>query len=200
MAYGLAGRYAEAGPLYRQAIDLKLRALGPEHPDLIAPLNGQGDAYAATGRAGDAIVTLKYSLSISERIVGANHPTAIPVLTTLVSAYSAAGDTANAEDTFQRLLVIQKNTLGQGHALPSLTLGNLAVVNANTGRLAEAITLSRDAVTIASANIRNGRLQAAFKARTLFETHLRLLDQARRKSQPSFDAAQSRGVASRDFG
>ncbi len=188
--YRLSGRQAEAEPLFRQAIALKQRALGQYHPDLIAPLGGLGDALTSMGRAGEAVQLLKYSLSISERIVGADHPTAIPALVNLANAYAASGDIANAGDTSARLLRLQRSALGVDHPSVALTLANLAAIQANAGQRAEGLANSRDAVRIASLGIRDGQSRTAFNSRPFFETHLRILDEARKQqSLPGVEAA-----------
>jgi CHAT domain-containing protein/Tfp pilus assembly protein PilF len=188
--YGLSGRQAEAEPLFRQAIALKQRALGQAHPDLIAPLSGLADALTSMGRAREAVQLLNYALSISERIVGADHPTAIPMLVNLANAFAASGDIVNAGDTSQRLLKLQRTALGPDHPSVALTLANLAAIQGNAGQLAAGLANSRDAVRIASLDIRDGQSRTAFNARAFFETHLRILDEARKQqSLPGVDAA-----------
>ena len=43
-------RHSEAEPLYRQALELENRVLGPEHPDTITSINRLADCIRAMGR------------------------------------------------------------------------------------------------------------------------------------------------------
>ncbi len=40
--YRLQGRYAEAEPLYKRALAIKEKVLGPEHPEVATSLNNLG--------------------------------------------------------------------------------------------------------------------------------------------------------------
>ena len=48
------GQYAEAEPLYLQAMEIRRTALGERHPDYATSLNNLAGLYDATGRHAEA--------------------------------------------------------------------------------------------------------------------------------------------------
>ncbi len=48
------GRYAEAEPLYRRSLEIREKALGPEHPNVATSLNIYAALLRATGRNAEA--------------------------------------------------------------------------------------------------------------------------------------------------
>ena len=48
--YNSQGKYKEANPLYRRALEIREKALGLEHPDTAVSLNNLGTLYANRGR------------------------------------------------------------------------------------------------------------------------------------------------------
>ena len=49
--YGLQGRYAEAEPVYVEALDIQRRVLGEEHPNTLATMINLAGLYEAQGEA-----------------------------------------------------------------------------------------------------------------------------------------------------
>jgi tetratricopeptide (TPR) repeat protein len=52
--YSGQGRQADAEPLYKRALAIRERALGPDHPDVAQSLNHLADLYSAQGRHAEA--------------------------------------------------------------------------------------------------------------------------------------------------
>ncbi len=52
--YRAQGKYADAEPLYRRALAIGEKALGPEHPDVATSLENLGRLYRAQGKAAEA--------------------------------------------------------------------------------------------------------------------------------------------------
>ena len=53
--YDDQGRYAEAEPLYKRALAIDEKALGPDHPDVALSLNNLAALYDNQGRYADAL-------------------------------------------------------------------------------------------------------------------------------------------------
>jgi CHAT domain-containing protein/tetratricopeptide (TPR) repeat protein len=190
LIYARSNRKADAEPLFKEAIALKQKSLGREHPDLIPALNNLADMYSTDGRAKDAIGILRYSLSITEKALGPNHPMSAPTLVNLGSAYSFAGDPAGADAIFNRLLELQRNAFGPKHSSIALTMFNLAAVQMQGGQIPKGLGYSREAIAIASAELKDGRSQSAVDIRAFFERHLRILDDARKAAVLGDEAAE----------
>jgi len=88
------GRYAEAEPLFRQALDIMQRAKGAEHLDVAIILNNLGELYYIQGRYADAEPLYQRALAIKEKVLGAND---LGVATTLEN-YAALLARTNRED------------------------------------------------------------------------------------------------------
>ena len=61
--YKEEGRYADAEPLYKRALAIREKALGPDHPDVAQSLNNLADLYSAQGRYADAEPLYKRALA-----------------------------------------------------------------------------------------------------------------------------------------
>ncbi len=68
------GRYAEAEPLYKRALAIVEKALGPDHPQVATSLNNLAELYRAQGKYGEAEPLYKRSLAIMEKALGPEHP------------------------------------------------------------------------------------------------------------------------------
>lgn len=86
--------------LYRQAYEIRLRQLGPEHPDTIASLVRLGALLRAHGRAEDAEALHRKALEAESRSGLASEETLIELAETL----AALGRNAEAEDFYTRSL------------------------------------------------------------------------------------------------
>ena len=52
--YHAQGRYSEAEPLFRHALEASERTLGKEHPDTLVSVNNLAELYDAQGRYSEA--------------------------------------------------------------------------------------------------------------------------------------------------
>jgi len=68
------GRYRQAEPLYRQAMEITGEALGTEHPDYAIRLNNLAELLAKTERAGEALKLYARALGVVRAALGAAHP------------------------------------------------------------------------------------------------------------------------------
>ncbi|MEG3439951.1 tetratricopeptide repeat protein, partial [Pannus brasiliensis CCIBt3594] len=75
--YYSTGRYGEAEPLFRQALEMWKRLLGEEHPDVATSLNNLAGLYYSTGRYGEAISYSQQAIQIAEQALGKNHPNTV---------------------------------------------------------------------------------------------------------------------------
>ncbi len=94
------GRYAEAEPLYREALDASRRVLGPEHPDtLISRENNLAFllAIARPVRRSGAAVS-REALDARRRVLGAEHPDTLISVNNLASLFASQGRYAEAEN------------------------------------------------------------------------------------------------------
>ena len=72
--YRYQGQYAKAESLYKRALSIWEKALGPEHPDVAQSLNNLGVLYLIQGKYAEAEPLHKRALAIREKALGPNHP------------------------------------------------------------------------------------------------------------------------------
>ncbi len=83
LLYDAQGKYAQAEPLYRRALAIREKALGPEHPDLATDLNNLALLYRAQGKYAQAEPLSRRALAIWEKALGPDHPQVATTLNNL---------------------------------------------------------------------------------------------------------------------
>ena len=76
-----------------RALQMREKALGPDHADVASTLHSLGTAKAQAGQAQEAVLLLRRAVGILERAVGANHPDVATVLVALADAELRIGAT-----------------------------------------------------------------------------------------------------------
>jgi CHAT domain-containing protein/Tfp pilus assembly protein PilF len=143
-----AGRYAEAEPLLKRALEIREQKLGKDHPDVATSLNNLAGLYCNTGRYAEAEPLYKRVLAICEKAYGKDHPYVAQSLHNLAALYDTTGRYAEAEPLYKRALEIREKALGKDDPLVASSLNNLAVLYDTTGRYAEAEPLYKRALEI----------------------------------------------------
>ena len=87
LLYDAQGRYAEAEPLYKRALAIREKALGPDHPDVAPSLNNLAALYDPQGQYAQAEPLYKRSQEIREKALGPNHPDVATSLNNLAVLY-----------------------------------------------------------------------------------------------------------------
>jgi CHAT domain-containing protein/tetratricopeptide (TPR) repeat protein len=143
------GEYAEATEIAKRVLQLREKALGPEHPDVGQSLNNLAGLYFVQGRYGQAEPLYKRALAIGEKALGPEHPTLGTHLNNLAGLYHAQGRYGQTEPLYKRALAIAEKALGPEHPDVGRDLNNLAELYRAQGRYAEAEPLFKRALVIA---------------------------------------------------
>ena len=141
------GRYQEAIPLAQQALAIREKALGLEHPDTATALNYLAFLYYFTGAYEQAEPLFKRALANREKALGPEHPDTAQSLNNLAALYRTTGAYAKAESLSQRALAIYEKARPE-HPDTCAALGNLAAVYYDTGAYAKAEPLYLRALAI----------------------------------------------------
>jgi tetratricopeptide (TPR) repeat protein len=120
------GAYTKAEPLYVRALDIREKALGPNHPLVATSLNNLALLYKAQGAYAKAEPLYTRALAIAEKALGPNHPLVATSLNNLAGLYTDQGAYAKAEPLYARALAIAEKALGPNHPDVATSLNNLA--------------------------------------------------------------------------
>src|SRR5215831_1119233 len=148
-----AGKYDESRPMAERALELREKALGPEHPDVAQSLNNLANLYSLKGDNAKAEPLFQRALAIFEKALGPKHPEVAQSLHNLAIIYSLKGDYAKAEPLHQRALAIREKALGPEHPEVARSLNLLARLYEAKGDLTLAVTFQSRANKVSERNI-----------------------------------------------
>jgi tetratricopeptide (TPR) repeat protein len=142
------GLYSEAQPHLEQALKIREKNLGPDHPDVATSLNNLALLYDDQGKYAEAEPLYQRARKIDEKALGPEHPEVAIHLNNLAELYREQGKYAEAEPLYQRALKIDEKALGPEHPNVAIRLNNLAMLYQNQGKYAEAEPLYQRALKI----------------------------------------------------
>ena len=108
------GDYAQAEPLYRQAMEIRRKRLGEDHPDYATSLNNLAALYEARATTPRPSRSTARRWRSGRRPWARTTPTTPPSLNNLAVLYQAMGDYAQAEPLYRQALEIRKKAPGRG--------------------------------------------------------------------------------------
>ena len=149
LTYFRLGRYTEAEPLHKRALEIRERTYGMDDPKVAAILNDLAFLYVAQGRTTEAGPLHGRALAIREKAYGPTHPAIAESLNNIGGLYLELDRYAEAEVYFVRALGIVGESLGENHPFTIASLNNLAAVYDEQGRYREAEPLYKKTLGIA---------------------------------------------------
>ena len=115
LLYQFQGRYGEAEPLYKEALQVREKVLGKEHPDTLTSMNNLAALYESQGRYGEAEPLLKEALQVLGEVLGEEHPYTLSSMNNLALLYQFQGRYGEAEPLYKETLQIGEKALGKTH-------------------------------------------------------------------------------------
>jgi tetratricopeptide (TPR) repeat protein len=146
--YRATGRYSEAEPLYKQALELTKRLLGDNHPSFATSLNNLAGLYKSTGQYTKAELLYQQALELRKHLWGENHADVVFSLNDLALLYDEQERYNEAEPLYLQALELEKRLLDENHLSLALILNNLALLYYHQGRYTEAEPLSLQAIEL----------------------------------------------------
>jgi tetratricopeptide (TPR) repeat protein len=151
--YRTQGRYDQAEPLYLQALELRKRLLGEDHPDVATSLNNLAELYNSQGRYDRAEPLCLQALELRKRLLGEDHPDIATSLNNLAllyksQRYKSQGHYDQAEPLYLQALELRKRLLGEDHPDVVTSLSNLAGLYNSQGRYDQAELLCLQALEL----------------------------------------------------
>jgi tetratricopeptide (TPR) repeat protein len=143
-----SGEYARAEPLYRRALAIDEKTLGPDHPTVATVLSNLAALLQDRGDYAGAEPLLRRALAIYEKALGLDHPDVATALNNLAALLEEKGDFAGAEPMVRRAIAIHEKALGPNHPDVAANLNNLAELLQAKGDDSGAEPLYRRALAI----------------------------------------------------
>ena len=148
IVYGELGQPDEMLPLAIQALSIREKIIGPEHPDTADSLSNLADIYRELGQGEKSLPLDLRALAIREKVFGESSPKVAQSLGNMATFFSNKGDNQKAVELQKRALAINERSLGQEHPLTSLALSNLAVSYSYLGQYEASLPITKRALGV----------------------------------------------------
>jgi len=132
------GKYDEALPSAKRALELRERALGPDHEMVQSALLNLAEIYTAKKKYGEAQKLVERLLKTYEKTVGPEDAGTAIFLDKLAFLTYLQGDFSKSEAAYKRALAIREKVFGQNHAEFATSLYMLAEFYRFTGKFEKA--------------------------------------------------------------
>ncbi|MFL5501232.1 MAG: tetratricopeptide repeat protein [Gemmatimonadaceae bacterium] len=142
-----AGEDADAQELFRQALEIADRTLGPDDPDVVLLLTDLTRLYLRKS-AFESAEPLLLRLFEIKRSKGEDHAEVATVLASLATVRQALGRHESAEQLWRRVLEIRELTLAPNHFAIATALEHLGNSCGARGKIAEALSAFQRALSI----------------------------------------------------
>jgi tetratricopeptide (TPR) repeat protein len=109
------GQLEQAAELWKQAIQARSDAGGPDHPLCAEGLRNLAVVQQMQGFNADALETLKNAYSILSKALGDKHPDTLATLATLAETHAQAGELALAEELLVQVADLERERVGDQH-------------------------------------------------------------------------------------
>jgi tetratricopeptide (TPR) repeat protein len=145
---GNEGKHAEALAVDLRSLAIVEKALGPEHTDVAASLEGIGLNLNNQGKYEEALGYHRRALAMRERILGSEHPFLAKSLTSIGEVLENQGKYEEALGYHRRALAIRQKALGQEHPDVASVLFDIGDTLWSQGKYQEALGYHRRALAI----------------------------------------------------
>lgn len=141
-------RYDEALPLAKQALELREKALGPNHELIATSLNNIAGIYQAKEKYSDAEALYKRSLKVLEQRYGVESKYLTKTIEQLAWMRFALHNNGDAEKLFLRALAIKQSQYGPEQIETAQTLSSFGTFYERINKLDKAADYFRRSVVV----------------------------------------------------
>jgi tetratricopeptide (TPR) repeat protein len=139
------GRFKEALPLAREALEIRRQLLTENHPDYAASLNNLALLYKDMGDYPKALPLYQQARDLRKKLLTENHPSYAASLHNLAMLYQAMGDHPKALPLLEQARDLYKKLLTENHPDYAQSLHSLALLYMAMGDYAKALPLFEQA-------------------------------------------------------
>jgi tetratricopeptide (TPR) repeat protein len=138
VVYRQLGLGDEAEQVANDALAIRRRVLGPEHPDVAQSLDNIGQLFFDRSKYDVAVQYHRDALAMRQKLLGPNHLDVAQSQNNLALALQAQGKNADAEPVAQEALRIRRDQLGPDAPETLITMSVLGHIADSAGRFADA--------------------------------------------------------------
>ncbi|MCW5777131.1 MAG: tetratricopeptide repeat protein [Phycisphaeraceae bacterium] len=131
-----------------EALDIRRRVLGDEHPDTLASINYMGILLEIVGRNEEAIPYLREAMEVSRRVLGNEHPDTLASISNMGVLLESVGRYEEAMPYVHEAVETRRRVLGDEHQHTLASINNMGVLLESMGRYEEAMQYLREALEI----------------------------------------------------
>jgi tetratricopeptide (TPR) repeat protein len=142
------GDYEDGRPYFEQALRVRQKILGEDHPDTAHSYNSLGYLLRSQGKLGEAGPCFEQALAIREKVLGEEHRDTAISLNDMGRWVHWQGDLVTARQYYERALKVSRKVLGEDHPLTAEYLNNLATSLLDAGDLVGALPYLKQALAI----------------------------------------------------
>ena len=180
----------------QQALVMREKILGEEHPDVAATLNVLASISYGLGNYTDTGLRYQRALAILEKTRGSEHPHTLGTLYHLARLYKRQGNYPEAASVYQRVLALQETILGTEHPQTLRTLQQLADLYGREEKYTEAVSMLQQALALQKKILGPEHLDTA---RTLWD--LAVIYRKQENAEEALPLAQEAlTIAQKEFG
>ncbi|CAJ1966087.1 unnamed protein product [Cylindrotheca closterium] len=133
---------------YQRALEIRVKALGPEHPDTASTYNNIGVVFQNQGKYEDALEQYQRALEIRVKALGPEHPDTASTYNNMGIVFQNQGKYEDALEQYQRALEIYVKALGPEHPDTASTYHSMGIVFQNQGKYEDALEQYQRALEI----------------------------------------------------
>lgn len=134
--------------LYKQALAIREKALGSDHPDIAVSLSNLGVLYTNQGKYRDAEPLYQRALAIRQKALGTRHPDTAHSMSSLAGVLRWRRKYKEAEALDKDVLAIHLAVFGPNHPATARSYNSLALDYEDQERYVEAEPLFKQALAI----------------------------------------------------
>jgi eukaryotic-like serine/threonine-protein kinase len=146
--YRNLGLNHRAEELFRGALDIRRRVLGPDNPETLAAMNAVGAAFYDEGRIRESADMFRQALAIERRVLGPENLDTVMLMNNLGGVLTDAGQLSEAETLTREAVRIRQRVLGAENPDTLMSMHNLARILDREGKFEEAERMNRETLAI----------------------------------------------------
>ena len=141
-------QYDKALELDEKCLTIRLKTLGPDHPDVAQSFNNIGMSWYRKGEYDKALELHEKCLAIRLKTLGAEHLDFATSYNNMGNSWYSKGDYEKALDLYEKCLAIRLKTLGTEHPSVASSYNNIGNVWQDVGEIDKALELLEKCLSI----------------------------------------------------